>query len=115
MNTNKIAASTGESIEYAKIYIQQQVDYLRLESAKRIAKTTSNIITIAVVSFLSFMVLLFLSVAAVFFLGSIWNSYGWAFLFITMFYALMAVSVYYFKRQIITNPIITSIVHELLD
>lgn len=115
MNTEKLLSASGETIEYAKIYLEQQVDYLRLETARRTVKTTSNIMTTVVIAFLSFMVVLFLSVAIGFFLGQAWGSYGLAFLFLTGIYALITVLIYYFKRPIITNPIATLIIKNMFD
>ena len=51
MNPNEILSSTGETVEYAKQYVQKQIEYLRLEIAERIAKTTSSLITFGIVAF----------------------------------------------------------------
>lgn len=115
MTTEELLSASGETVEYAKIYIEQQADYLRLETSKRLAKTTSGIVTVAVMAFLGFMVILFLSVSIGFFLGSLWESYGLAFLFLTGIYALVAILIYSFKDRIVTRPIISLVVENMLD
>lgn len=115
MKTEELLSSTGETFEYARLYAEQQVDYLRLEASKRTAKATSQLVTLAVISFLGFMVILFFSISVGFLLGSLWGSYGLSFLFITGFYALAAILVYFFKKQLITNPIVAMIITDLLD
>ncbi len=115
MKTNEFIASTSETVEYAKIYVEQQVNYFQLEASKRLAKTTSNLVTVAIISFLAFMVILFLSIAIAFLVGSYWQSYGLAFLLLTGIYALAATIIYFFKKQIVTKPITTMIIKNLLD
>ncbi len=115
MEAKELISSTSETIEYAKIYVEQQVNYFQLEASKRLAKTTSNLVTVAIISFLAFMVILFLSIAIAFLIGSYWGSYGMAFLLLTGIYALVALIIYFFKKQIVTTPITTMIIKNMLD
>ncbi len=115
MKTDELISSAGETVEYASQYIQQQIDYLRLETAGKIAKTISNLITVGVVAVLILMVVLFLSVAFAFFLGTLLDSYALAFLCVAGFYALAAISFIYFKRMMITNPVLNMIIKNMLD
>lgn len=115
MKTEEMLSSAGETFEYARAYVEQQGDYIRLETSKRLAKTTSNLATVLVISLLGFMVFLFLSIAVGLLLGEIWGSYSTAFFFMTGVYALAAFLIYFFKRQIITNPIVALIIRDLLD
>jgi len=115
METEEILSSASETVEYAKIYVEQQVSYFQLEASKRLAKTTSNLVTLAIISFLTFMVILFLSIAIAFLIGSYWGSYGLAFLLLTGIYALAAILIFFFKRQIVTDPLTTMIIKNMLD
>jgi len=115
MKTEELLSSAGETFEYARMYLEQKGDYLHLEASKRVAKTTSNLVTLAVIAFLSFMVILFLTLSIGFFLGSMWGSYGLSFLIITVFYAITAIVIFIFKKQFITNPIIALMVKHLLN
>jgi VIT1/CCC1 family predicted Fe2+/Mn2+ transporter len=115
MKPNELLSTTGETIEYARQYIQQQVQYLRLETAKRIAMTTSSLITLGVVGVLILMVVIFLSIALGFYLGALFNSYALAFLIIAGVYFLVVVLVIYFKKEIVTNPILNMVIKNMLD
>lgn len=115
MKTEELISTAGETVEYAKIYIEQQKQYFRLETSKRLAKTTSNLATLAVLVFLGFMVMIFFTLAIGFLLGKYIGSYGVAFLGLTGFYLLLAILVFYFKKQIITNPILNLVIKEMLD
>jgi hypothetical protein len=115
MKPNELLSTTGETIEYARQYIQQQVDYLRLETARRIALTTSSLITTSVIAVLLLMVVIFLSIALGFYLGVLFNSYALAFLVIAGFYFLVTVFVIYFKEKIITNPVLNIVIKNMLD
>ena len=115
METKELLSSAGETVEYAKIYVEQQIDYLQLEASKRLAKTTSTLVTLAIISFLGFMVILFLSIAIAFLIGNYWGSYGLAFLLLTGIYAFAALMIYFFKKQIVTNPLTELIIKNMLD
>lgn len=115
MKPEELLSSVGETVEYGRLYVEQQKDLIQLEVAERFAKTTSQLVTLAVIAFLAIMVMIFLSVAGAFFLADAMNSYSLAFLTITAIYTLAAVLVFYFKKSLVTNPILTLIIKEMLD
>ena len=115
MRTEELLSSAGETLEYGKIYMEQKMDFYRLETSKRLAKTTSNLATVAVMGFLGMMVIMFLSIAGGLYLGAILESYGLAFLIVTGIYTLAVLLIYFFKKEIITNPILSLVIREMLD
>lgn len=116
MNTQEsILQTAGETFEYANIYIEKRIDLFKLESAEKVAKSTSSIITLAVIGFLATMVIIMFSIAIGFFLGEYLDSYALAFFIITGVYALFAVLVYFFKRQLVTNPVLSAVLESFLD
>lgn len=115
MKTEELLTTAGETIEYGKMYMEQKMDFYRLETSKRLAKTTSNLATLAVISFLIMMVIIFLSIAGGLLLGDFLGSYGLAFLVITSIYLLAVLAIYFFKKEIITNPILSLVIKEMLD
>jgi len=116
MNTQEnILQTAGETFEYANIYVEKRLDLLKLESAEKIAKSTSAIITLAVVGFLATMVIIMLSIAIGFFLGESLGSYSLAFFIITAVYALFGLIVYFFKRQLVTNPVLSAVLESFFD
>lgn len=107
--------SAGETMEYARQYARQLVELYRLELAERTAKTTANLITALAVATIFLLAMVMLSIAAGFYLGALLNSAVLAFLCITGFYLLMAALCYAFRRKLITNPILTSILNSFLN
>jgi len=115
MAAEKILSSAGEATEYAKMYIAQNKEYLELEVTKRIAKTTSGIITIIALAFFAFLVLIFLSLTLGFFLGQLWGSYALAFLAVTFIYLAIAILFYVFRNVLITNPIVEFVIDDIIN
>ena len=107
--------TAGESFEFANQYVQKRIDLLKLEGAEKLAKSTSSIITVAVIAFLATMVAIMLSIAVGFWLGQMLGSNALAFLIITGVYALFALVVYFFKRQLITNPVLSTMIKSMFD
>lgn len=111
----EILQTAGESFEYANLYVQKQIELLKLEGAERIAKSTSVIITMAVLGFMATMVSVMLSIATGFALANLVGSYSIAFLIITAIYAIFGLIVYFFKRQLITNPVLSVVLASFFD
>ena len=108
--TEQLFEAVGETAEYAKQYTQLQLDYLRLETAERVAKVGSTLIAGLVLAALAMMALLMLTLAAAVYLGQYWDSYVKAFLCIAGFYAALGLLVLMFKERWLTNPILTSMI-----
>ncbi len=115
MQTEEILHTTGETIEYAKQYIGQQMDYLRLEVAERSAKSISLLVTVFVVAFLAVMTIGFLFLTLGLWLGEMWKDYPLAFLCVTAFYALTTILVFKFRQKLVTNPILSQIIKSMLE
>lgn len=96
--------SAGETFEYARQYIKQQGDYIRLEAAERISKTSSALMTALVLGIFSMLVLIMLSLAAAFWLGSALGSLPQAFVIIAAAYGLLGALIFIFRRQLLTRP-----------
>ncbi|MBK6929386.1 MAG: phage holin family protein [Saprospirales bacterium] len=109
-DTEPLLESAGETAEYAKQYLKLQIDYLRLESAEKIAKVGSSLFASLAIAALGLIALLMLTLAAGFYLGRLWDSYPLAFLCLAGFYALLAGLVWVFKERWLTNPMLHSII-----
>ena len=111
----EILLTAGETFEYANQYVQKQIDLFKLESAEKLAKATSSIITLAVIGGLATLVIIMLSIAIGFAIGEALGSYALGFLVITGIYALIAVLVYLFKRRLVTNPVLSAVIESFFD
>ncbi|NNC93921.1 MAG: phage holin family protein [Chitinophagales bacterium] len=107
--------NAGESFEYGKLYIQKQLQLLRLETSERIAKSASNLIALGVVAAFVFLALVMFTIAVGFWLTSILGSEVTAFFIVSGFYLLLAGIVYIFKNNLITNPVLNIVLDSILD
>lgn len=114
-STDEILFSAGETVEYARQYIRQQGDYIRLEAAERIAQTTSAIVTAAVLAFFGALVLIMVSVAGGFWLGKKMGSNAEAFLVVAAVYAVLGTIMFLFRRQFITNPTLNIVLNAFFE
>ena len=111
----EILHSAGETVEYARQYIHQQGDIIRLEAAERTAKVTSSLITAMVLGIIGLLVLVMLSIAIGFWLSSITGSPAKAFLIIAIAYIIIGTLLFFFRRAIITNPSLDFVLDAFFD
>lgn len=112
--SEEILENAGETVEYARQYAQQQVEYFRLEVAERLSKAMATVVTtVAVVLFVT-VVLMLLSVAGALYLGSLWASNALGFLFVAGIYLVAMIIFLIFRRQLVTNPVLTFILKSVL-
>ncbi len=102
--------STGEAYGYAKAYLEQQIEYAKLDIAERLSLAISSAVSTVVVLLLVFMVLGFLSIAGGFFLAQRLGSYGEAFLVVSGIYAAITLVVVLLRRVLVTNPVLSKII-----
>lgn len=114
-DTEEFLESAGETAEYARQYAKLQLDYLRLETAEKLAKATSALIATLAIAALGLLALLMLTLSAGFYLGQQWGSYGLAFLCVAGFYVFLAVLVLLFKDRWLTNPMLGTIIRSFFD
>lgn len=91
-------------------YIEVRFDLLRLHTAESISRILSSVVSVVIYALLSSLILLFLSVAAGFFLASLLSSNELGFLCVAGFYAVILIIFIIFRKHIIERPIIKAIV-----
>ncbi len=109
-DTEQLFEAAGETAEFAKQYVQLQLDYFRLETAERVAKVGSTLIAGLVLAALGMIALLLLTLAAGFYLGQQWGSNAQAFLALAGAYVVLALIVLVFKERWLTNPILSAMI-----
>lgn len=113
-DTDKILQDAGETIEYAKQYIQHQKEYLRLEMAGRMSKAMSKAMTLIILLFFVLFIIMLLSISVALFLGEMWGSYALGFFCVTGIYILLSCFIYVFKNAIIVNPTVSAVIKAFL-
>ncbi len=113
--SEKVLQTAGETTEYARQYINQQIEYYKLELAERLAKATASMVTIITVAVITTLVTVFLALAAGLYLGEQWGSYPLAFLGVSGILIAIGVIFYVLRRQIITNSVLSIIIRSFLE
>lgn len=113
--SEKVLQAAGETTEYARQYVEQQVEYYKLEFAERLAKATASMVALVTVAIFAILVTIFIAIAAGLYLGELWGSYPLAFLCVSGALAAIGVIFYALKRRIITNPVLSLILRSFLE
>jgi hypothetical protein len=91
-------------------YLDVRIDLIRLHTAENLSRILSSAATLAIIGYLLFFILLFLSFAAGYFFASILDSNELGFLCVAGFYVIILVIFLIFRRKIIEQPIIKAII-----
>lgn len=91
-------------------YIDVKLDLIKIHTAENLSRIFSNIANIVVIGYLLFLIIIFLSFSAGFFIGSLLNSIELGFLCIAGFYFLLLILFLFYKKQIIEKPVIKAMV-----
>jgi len=94
-------------------YIDVKLDLVRLHTAEHLSRLLSSASTMMIAGYLLFFILLFLSFAGGFFLGSVLHSNEAGFLCVAGFYILVLIIFLIFRKQIVEKPIIQAMVRLL--
>jgi hypothetical protein len=94
-------------------YIEVKLDLIRLHSAENFSRIFSNVAIIAVIGYLLFFIILFISIAAAYTVGSLLDSNELGFVCVAGFYTLLLILFLAFRKQIIERPVIKAIVRLL--
>lgn len=90
-------------------YIEVRIDLLRLHTAEHVSRLFSSAVSAAVIGYLFLLILLFLSFAGGYFLGSLLHSTELGFLCVAGFYTLALVIFLLFRKQIVERPVIKAV------
>lgn len=102
----KVMESAGEAVEYARQYLKQQGEYIRLEVAERIAKITGPLVTLAIIASLFGIIVLIFSFGIVAWLSNILDSQAKAYFLVGGIYLVLAVIIYINRVKWITNLVL---------
>lgn len=115
-NTEKPSASTAnpftELTEDLQDYVRVQSEILRLEVTDKFAASSSYLTLIAGLALITFLFVLFLGLAAGFYLAEVLGSTSKGFLIVTAIILFKLIIVLIFRKQLITNPIRNKIIQK---
>ncbi len=91
-------------------YIELKLDLIRLHIAENLSKIFTTAASLAVIGYLLFFIILFLSLAAGFFISSRLDSYELGFLSVALFYVFVLIAFIILKKHFIERPIIKAMI-----
>jgi len=94
-------------------YVEIKLDLLRLHLAEHLSRLLSNVSTMIIIGYLVCLILMFLSFAAGFYIGTLLHSTEAGFLCVAGFYTLLLIAFLVFRKQIVEQPIIKAVVRLL--
>jgi len=91
-------------------YVETRLDLTRLHVAENLSRIISSAATIAIIGYMLFLILLFVSFAAGYFLAARLQSNVMGFLCVAGFYLILLVVFVLFRKQIVERPVIQAII-----
>ncbi len=113
--SDRLLETAGETIAYAQEYWMEQKQLLKLEVAERTAKVTSSLLSSVIMGLAGSMVILLLSIALAFGLGTYFESIALGFLAVAGIYLCFLGLLILFKNEWVTNPILSRIIEDFFD
>ena len=100
-------------IDHTRDYLSTRVDEAKLTLAERSSAVIARIIAVSIVSLVFIISLIFVSVAAAWWLGNEWSRVWLGFLAIGGIYFIAGLIVWSARERLIRIPIMNSIIHQL--
>src|SRR5690554_397256 len=95
---------SSESKKLLQRYIQNRMDAYKLDIAERVSKINSFLLTAFFFTFLGYIVLLFLSFAGAWQIGTSLNSLPLGFTIVATFWLLVLIGLFAFRKNLIELP-----------
>lgn len=106
MAFEEIKNQTEQIQEHAKGYIENNIEYYKLRGFKVLMQSTTMIVKFLLIVLCLSMVILFVSIAAAFAIGSYFNNTAVGFLIVGGFYLLLTGLLFLVKDKIVEGPIL---------
>ncbi len=97
-----------------KVYVQTNIELVKLEATERISVFGSSLISILLVGFSLFLFVLFISISAGFFLGDYFDDNYTGFILVAGFYFLLTFILIICRKKFIERPIRDRIIRIIL-
>ncbi|MFK7932646.1 MAG: phage holin family protein [Saprospiraceae bacterium] len=107
--------SMGETTAYVQQYIEQKIEVTKLEAAEKSAMVISELVTGIMLVMIGTIVILLGIITIGLFLAQWLDSYPIAFLSLTIFFAIIGIILWIFRRTLITNPVVGAVVNRFFS
>jgi len=109
MEKTRIADNISEVVDASKTYIEANLKLFKLTLLERLSKVVSLIISSTLVMLVGSMFLLFLSLSAAMFIGSLLDSRTLGFLIMALFFLIIMLFLWFRRKTLVINPIIRTL------
>ena len=109
MEKTRIADNISEVIDASKTYIEANIKLFKLSLLERLSKVVSLIISTTLVMLVGMLFVLFLSLSAAMFLGSLLNNNSLGFLIMALFFLIIMLFFWFRRKSLVINPIIQTL------
>lgn len=115
MESEKISDNFSNLTENVKDYINLRIDLVKLIITEKIARLASFFLIAVIFFIIAMFIMLFLSLAFLFWFGDIVGPTWVGALIVTAFYVLVCLIIYMKRDQIFLNPLVTHLAKILLE
>ena len=109
MEKTRIADNISEVVDASKTYIEANLKLFKLSLLERLSKVVSLIISTTLVMLVGMLFVLFLSISAAMFIGSLLDSRTLGFLFMALFFLVIVIFLWVKRKTLVINPIIRTL------
>lgn len=115
MDTTKISDNFSSLTENIKDYVNLRIDLVKLVLTEKIAKLASAFLIAIIFFILAMFLLLFLSLAFVFWFGQVAGPAWVGALIVTAIYLLGGIFIYWQRHKLFINPLVTQLTKILME
>ena len=101
-------------IDKSKDYLETKIELTRLKTIDKSADVLSTVVVSVAMIFISFLLILFASVALALYLGRMLGAYHYGFFILGGFYAIVLLMIYVNRNKWIKNPIANDLISKML-
>ena len=115
MAHRKISEILSDIYDHLKTYLTNYIKYIGYDGAEKFVKTTAYVLTNFIVAAVAGVFLNIVFLAVVFYFGYTYDAMPSAFLFIAVFYFLMALIFILFRNSLIKKPLQKQIIQYIFS
>ena len=101
-------------IDKSKDYLETKIELTRLKTIDKSADVLSTVVVTVSMLFVSFLLILFISLAVALFLDKMLDAYHYGFFIMSGFYAIILLLIYVKREKWIKTPIANELISKML-
>jgi hypothetical protein len=115
LSNDKNVESIAQLVEVLKDYFGNQKEYLKLDIIEKVVRLVTAMTLTIVLLILGVAVLFYLSFAVVYWIEPLTGSLAWSYFLVALFFAVLLLLVFIFRRTWIERPLVQFLTKTLLS